>query len=238
MGWVWNIVGKRRKNIVGKRRKCWLPAFSPFPTMFSKGFIFKVVESPNPPRHRKPSLYGRVHCKIHCMCGTFTVHFTYMCTCIKLSHLSDYFSAYFLQISFGLYKPLPVHFGLCQTDSILQTKNILTLYSIDTHFNASTTDSFWKHCGKRRNCSWRAISSFPTMFLLSQKIVSLFVHIFDIISLFTEELEEHKICMWGKGLILLFGKHLGKTAWNQHFLKPAYSPFCSMISKDFLSRDV
>ena len=24
-----------------------------------------------------------------------------------------------------------------------------TLYSIDTHFNASTTDSFRKHCGKR-----------------------------------------------------------------------------------------
>ena len=23
------------QNIVGKRRKCWLPAFSPFPTMFS-----------------------------------------------------------------------------------------------------------------------------------------------------------------------------------------------------------
>ena len=29
----------------GKRRKCWLPAFSPFPTMFSKGFIFRVVKS-------------------------------------------------------------------------------------------------------------------------------------------------------------------------------------------------
>ena len=29
----------------GKRRKCWLPAFSPFPTMFSKGFFFKVVRS-------------------------------------------------------------------------------------------------------------------------------------------------------------------------------------------------
>ena len=28
----------RTENIVGKRRKCWLPAFSPFPTMFSKGF--------------------------------------------------------------------------------------------------------------------------------------------------------------------------------------------------------
>ena len=29
----------------------------------------------------------------------------------------------------------------------------LTLYYIDTHFDASITDSFWKHCGKRRNCS-------------------------------------------------------------------------------------
>ena len=29
----------------------------------------------------------------------------------------------------------------------------LTLYSINTHFNTSTIDCFWKHCGKRRNCS-------------------------------------------------------------------------------------
>ena len=28
-----------------KRRKCCLPAFSPFPTMFSKGFFFRVVKS-------------------------------------------------------------------------------------------------------------------------------------------------------------------------------------------------
>ena len=33
LGWV--------ENIVGKRRKCWLPAFSPFPIMFSKGFFFQ-----------------------------------------------------------------------------------------------------------------------------------------------------------------------------------------------------
>ena len=26
------------------RRKCWLPAFSPFPTMFSKGFFLTVVK--------------------------------------------------------------------------------------------------------------------------------------------------------------------------------------------------
>ena len=29
----------------GKRRKCWLPAFSPFPTTFSKGFLVRVVKS-------------------------------------------------------------------------------------------------------------------------------------------------------------------------------------------------
>ena len=41
----------------------------------------------------------------------------------------------------------------------------LTLHSTDTHFDASTLESFSKkHCGKRRNCSLRAISPFPTMF--------------------------------------------------------------------------
>ena len=29
----------------GKRSKCWLPAFFPFPTMFSKGFFFQVAKS-------------------------------------------------------------------------------------------------------------------------------------------------------------------------------------------------
>ena len=33
------------ENIVGKRRKCWLPAFSSFPSMFSKGFFFRVIKS-------------------------------------------------------------------------------------------------------------------------------------------------------------------------------------------------
>ena len=40
-------------------------------------------------------------------------------------------------------------------------------------------------------------------FLLDQKIVSPFVNIFDIISLFAAELEEHKIGVWGKGLIVI-----------------------------------
>ena len=41
---VENIVGTLWEHC-GKRRKCWLPAFSPFPTMFSKGFSIGVVKS-------------------------------------------------------------------------------------------------------------------------------------------------------------------------------------------------
>ena len=67
---------------------------------------------------------------------------------------------------------------------------LLTLYYIDTHFKASTTDSFGKHCGERRNCSFLL---FPQCFLLNQKLVSPFVNIYDIISLFAVELEEPKI---------------------------------------------
>ena len=33
-----------------------------------------------------------------------------------------------------------------------------------TPFDAPGKQAFWKHCGKRRYCSWRAISAFPTVF--------------------------------------------------------------------------
>ena len=33
------------ENIVGKGEKCWLPVFSPFPKMFSKGLFPTVVKS-------------------------------------------------------------------------------------------------------------------------------------------------------------------------------------------------
>ena len=39
------FVLRRVENLVGKKRKCWLPAFSLFPTMFSKGFFQRVVKS-------------------------------------------------------------------------------------------------------------------------------------------------------------------------------------------------
>ena len=40
----WNCIAKGTNNC-GKRRKCWLPAFSPFPTMFSEGFFPRVIKS-------------------------------------------------------------------------------------------------------------------------------------------------------------------------------------------------
>ena len=73
---------------------------------------------------------------------------------------------------------------------------LLTLYSRDTHFNASTTDSFWKQCGKRRNCLSLAISPFFTLFLLNEITVSFYPHLsifLSSLSLFADELEEPKV---------------------------------------------
>ena len=39
-----NFVLNIAESIVGKRQKCWLSAFSPFPTMFSKDFFASVVK--------------------------------------------------------------------------------------------------------------------------------------------------------------------------------------------------
>ena len=35
----------RVENMVGKRGKCWLPAFSPFLTMLSKGSLQRVLKT-------------------------------------------------------------------------------------------------------------------------------------------------------------------------------------------------
>ena len=35
---------RKGRNNCGERSKCWLPAFSPFPTMFSKGFLHRGVK--------------------------------------------------------------------------------------------------------------------------------------------------------------------------------------------------
>ena len=75
-------------------------------------------------------------------------------------------------------------------------KRDLALYSIDTHFDASTTDSFKKNIvGKEEIARNEQFLLFPQYFLLNQVIVFPFVNIFDIISLFAAELKEPKIGM-------------------------------------------
>ena len=64
--------------------------------------------------------------------------------------------------------------------------NSLTVYFINTYFDASTTDSLWKHRNEQ-------FLLFPQCFLLNQKVVSPFFSIYEIISLFAAELEEPKI---------------------------------------------
>ena len=76
----------------------------------------------------------------------------------------------------------------------------LALYSINTHINASTTDSFLKNIvGKEEIARSEQFLLFPHCFLLDQKIAPPFVNIYDIISLFVAEFEEPKIGMCGKG---------------------------------------
>ena len=45
MIFVFDRVKKHWGRGVGVRRICWLPAFSPFPSMCSKGFLIRVVKS-------------------------------------------------------------------------------------------------------------------------------------------------------------------------------------------------
>ena len=62
--------------------------------------------------------------------------------------------------------------------------------------------AFENIAGKEEIACDKQFLLFPQCFLLNQVIVRLFVHIFDIISLFAVELEEPKIGMSGKGLNL------------------------------------
>ena len=94
--------------------------------------------------------------------------------------------------------------------------------------------------GKGEIASNKKFLLFPQCFLLNQIIVSLFVHIFDIISLFATECEKPIIGISGKVLthyhtmphfdaLLIYscGKHCEK---RRNCLLQAISPFLTMFS--------
>ena len=78
---------------------------------------------------------------------------------------------------------------------------VLTLYSIDTYFDASRQTVFENIVGKGEIARNEQFLFFPQCFLLNQIVVSLLVYIFDVISLFAAEFEKPKIGILGKGLI-------------------------------------
>ena len=89
----------------------------------------------------------------------------------------------------------------------------LTLYSIDTHFNASTQTAFENIVGKEEIAHNDQFLLFPQCFLLKQKIVSPFVNIHDILSLFAAVLEESKIGISGKRVNTVLNNKI--LAWSK-----------------------
>ena len=69
-----------------------------------------------------------------------------------------------------------------------------------TPFDAPGKQAFWKHCGKRRNCSWRAISPLPTVFSTRLQNFLLFSSNLKLSSANCFKLNQSKIVLSGKGL--------------------------------------
>ena len=67
-------------------------------------------------------------------------------------------------------------------------------------FYVSTVQVFRKHCGKRRNCLYRAISPYPTMFSIHWKNFLPFSSNLILLSANSFSLNQSKILLFGKGL--------------------------------------
>ena len=77
----------------------------------------------------------------------------------------------------------------------------LTLSHTSPGFHVSAVKVFRKLCGKRRNCSERAISPFPTVFSNLLESFQSFFSSFKLSSAISSRLKESKICCLGKGHI-------------------------------------
>ena len=73
---------------------------------------------------------------------------------------------------------------------------MLTLSQTSPGFYVSSLQVFRKHCGKRRNCSLRAISPFPTVFSTCLKNFLAFSSNLKLSSANSFSLEESKFVVW------------------------------------------
>ena len=132
----------------GKRRKCWLPAMSPFPTKCSKALFLRVFKSFFKQSRllmtlrteafenilRKKENAGNQHCLL------FPRHFLPFQKQFVMSNFSFSHSVFKRVVSQGRQKV-----SLCG--------NRLTLSQTSPGFHVCEVQIFWKHYGKRRNCS-------------------------------------------------------------------------------------
>ena len=81
----------------------------------------------------------------------------------------------------------------------LLSANSLTLSQTSPGFHVSAVLAFGKHCGKRRNCSKRAISPFSTVFSTHLENFLPFLSNLKLSSANTLDLEESKTCRLGEG---------------------------------------
>ena len=86
-----------------------------------------------------------------------------------------------------------------------QGRKLLILSQTSPSFYVSAVQAYWKHCGKRRNCSWRATSRFPTVFSTLLENFLLFFIIFEIVVC--------KLFRFGRVWNLSFGKGL-EALWK------------------------
>ena len=77
--------------------------------------------------------------------------------------------------------------------------NSFTFSHTSPAFYVSAVQVFLKHCGKRRNCSLRAICPFPTVFSNPLENIMPFSSNLKLSSANSFKLEESKICRLGKG---------------------------------------
>ena len=112
---------------IGKWRKCWKLTFSTLSTVF---FSFQCIIDFTYSNH----IYFVI-----CNCFWPFPKQALVFTCLQYKSLENWKKEKLSKMS---------NFSFSH-----RVFYLLTLYSIDTHFDALTIDSFWKHCGKRRNCS-------------------------------------------------------------------------------------
>ena len=244
------VLGKVKKHC-GKRRKCWLPAFSPFPTMLSKDFFLKVIKSRN-------CVVRFMHCEKRCSMHLIEVMTPPLSTCAIHTifpmnlHFSPFFSWLFSTKNQRYYDSLGgvimrISLNMCtlpKEQSILSRKTIQFFFKeLCPFFNLDFLSSI-KHPAAER---WHLHAVLLNFFVISKNIKSHLAYFCFGQFLTVNHLTLYLICQfWGSSdsaankdvmskiwtngdtIILLNRKHCGK---RRNCSLRAISPFPAMFSK-------